>query len=93
MANQLNIPKNAGNSRLKRVLLAAFVVAAGLGTYFYMRAQAEPTVELYRTAPAERRSLVQLVEATGRLDVRKRVEVPAPVGGRLMAINVYPARW
>jgi HlyD family secretion protein len=47
-------------------------------------------VERYRTDAVARRTIVQLVEAAGSLDVRSRVEVPAPIAARLVSVAVQP---
>lgn len=38
----------------------------------------------FRTTPLEKRSITQVVEATGHLDVRQRTDVPAPTAGALV---------
>jgi HlyD family secretion protein len=44
--------------------------------------------ELYLVQPVARRDIVQRIEAAGRLDVRRRVEIPSPVAGRLVSVHV-----
>ncbi|MEY4511212.1 MAG: hypothetical protein RLZZ450_3334 [Pseudomonadota bacterium] len=85
--DELQIPENAGRSRLTKLLLIGAVLAllAGAAVYFLRPA---PTVELYLVQPAARRDIVQRIEAAGRLDVRRRVEIPAPTEGQLISINV-----
>lgn len=83
---ELRIPALEGRARLRRIVILGFVAAAGV--YAYVALTRKPEVaELYRTVPVERRSLVQAVEAAGRLDVESRVEVPAPIEGRIVAIH------
>lgn len=85
--DDLQIPANAGRTRLPKLLigglLAALVVAA---LVYYTRPK--PVTELYLVQPVARRDIVQRIEATGRIDVRRRVEIPAPVEGRLVSIHV-----
>jgi HlyD family secretion protein len=83
------IPELEGRARLRRVLLLGALLASGLAAYLYFTRE-PPAAELYRTIPVERRTLVQAVEAAGKLDVQNRVEVPAPGAGRLIAIHVAP---
>ena len=63
--------------------LLALLIAGGV---YYFRPK--PVAELYLVSPVQKRDIVQRIEAAGRLDVRKRVEIPSPVEGRLISINV-----
>ncbi|HEX5657487.1 MAG TPA: efflux RND transporter periplasmic adaptor subunit [Polyangiales bacterium] len=85
--DQLQIPENAGRSRLPQILLA-FVLLVGIGGGLAYYFRPKPKVELYLTQPVSRRDIVQRIEAAGRTDVRRRVEIPAPTEGRLLSINV-----
>lgn len=84
---QLQIPENIGRSRLPWLLaggaLLALLIAAG--AYFL---RPEPVAELYLVQPVTRRDIVQRIEAAGRVDVRHRVEIPAPIEGRLVSVHV-----
>lgn len=40
----------------------------------------------FRTAAVERRTIIETVEATGHLDVARRIEVPSPAAGTLVAL-------
>lgn len=83
---RLRIPELAGKARLRRLLLLAGLVAlVGAGLAYYFRPR--PPEEVFRTFPAQRRTLVQLVDAAGSLDARNRVEVPAPLTGKLLAVH------
>jgi HlyD family secretion protein len=62
------------------------VLAAAATAYAVVRNRPVPTQ--YRTTAVERRSIVRVVEATGHLDVRTRVEVGAPEDGRLVELYV-----
>jgi HlyD family secretion protein len=84
---ELVIPELEGRARLRRFLLGAALLAGAIAAYVYYTRE-PPAAELYRTIPVERRTLVQAVEAAGKLDVQHRVEVPAPAEGRLIAIHV-----
>jgi RND family efflux transporter MFP subunit len=81
------IPALEGRARLRRALLLAALLAGAVAAYLYY-AREPPAAELYRVIPVERRTVVQAVEAAGKLDVQSRVEVPAPAAGRLIAIHV-----
>lgn len=86
--NRLVIPELSRRARARRVLAVALFFAAAAGAYAYY-AQPEPVPELYRTDAVARGTLVHRIEATGNLDVRSRVEVPAPVPGRLIEIAAH----
>jgi HlyD family secretion protein len=85
--DQLQIPENAGRSRLPLILaVVAGLVALGGSAAYYFRPK--PKVELYLTQPVQKRDITQRIEAAGRIDVQKRFEIPAPSEGRLLSINV-----
>jgi HlyD family secretion protein len=87
--DRLQIPELTRRARLRRLLWLGFIVAAaGLAVAYYSRDK--PVVELYRTDRVAYRTIVQLVETTGNVDVRSRVEVPASIAGRLTSIEVAP---
>ena len=84
VGERLEIPKLARKARRRRLLILGLLLAgAAAAAYFWPRAE---DGELYRTARITRRTIIKVVEATGQVDVRSRVEVPAPVPGRLVAI-------
>jgi HlyD family secretion protein len=86
--DRLQIPELARKARLRRLLALLVVGAAGVAGYFVYARKEPPLLERYRTDSVARRTIVQLVETTGSLDVRTRVEVPAPIPGRLISIAV-----
>ncbi|HMI90418.1 MAG TPA: efflux RND transporter periplasmic adaptor subunit [Polyangiales bacterium] len=87
-ADRLSIPELARRARLRKLIaLGVVLIAAGAAVAYYRRP--EPVVERYRTEPVVRRDVVQLIESTGTLDVRSRVEVPAPMAGRLLSNEVH----
>lgn len=74
-------------SRFRWIAALVFSVgAAAAGYVYYGPKSAEPNP--YRPAEVERRSIVKLVEATGQLDVMRRLEIPAPAAGQLTEILV-----
>lgn len=86
-SNGLRIPDLSGKARRQRwVWVLLLLVAVGAGIAYFTRPRAE--ADLYRFDRVERRTLIQLVDTSGSLDVRSRVEVPAPIAGRLTAIAV-----
>lgn len=87
--DRLHIPELARRARLRRVLFGLLLLAAAGAAFAYYTRPA-PAVELYRVEPVAARDLVQLVETTGSLEVRSRVEVPAPAPGTLSAVLVEP---
>jgi HlyD family secretion protein len=85
--NQLTIPELTSRARLRRNLgIVLVLVAAGAAAWYYTRPA--PQGESFRTVAVARRTIVKQVEAAGRLDVQRRVEVPAPLPGRLLSIHV-----
>lgn len=87
LSDQLQIPENAGRTRLSKLLIFGTLAAAVIGLVVYLTRPA-PAADLYLVQPVARRDIVQRIEAAGRIDVRRRVEIPAPAAGRLMAIHV-----
>ncbi|MBM4362921.1 MAG: hypothetical protein FJ104_09595, partial [Deltaproteobacteria bacterium] len=69
----------AGTRRRRLALGIALValVAGGLAAY-RLRSGEAPVA--YRSVAVERRTIVRVVEATGRVEVLERVEIPAPPG-------------
>ncbi len=85
--DELQIPENAGRTRLPKLLLIGAVLAVLIGAgVFFLRPK--PVTDLYLTQPVARRDIVQRIEAAGRLDVRRRVEIPSPMEGRLISVQV-----
>lgn len=85
--DQLQIPDNAGGSRYTKLIVVGVVLAGLVGLGFYMMRPA-PVAELYLVQQVSKRDIVQKIEAAGRLDVRRRVEIPAPAQGSLRSIHV-----
>ena len=86
--DQVKIPDLAKQSRLRRIIVLLLLTAAG-GVFAYFRwGTPEQLGERYRTVAVERRTIVRVVEATGHLDARARVEVSAPMSGHLALISV-----
>lgn len=72
----------------KRILLIAALVAVAVGiAVLVFKLLESPTVE-YRTATVSRRTVVQSVEAQGRLEIWTRFDVPSPVTGQLVNVAV-----
>jgi HlyD family secretion protein len=84
-AGELHVPDFRHQARKRRVVLALVVglVAVALVVVLWPRRDATPP---YRTAEVQRRNLTRVVEVSGRLEAPDRVEVPAPVAGRLVEI-------
>ncbi|MFT3926796.1 MAG: efflux RND transporter periplasmic adaptor subunit [Myxococcales bacterium] len=83
---RLRIPELAGRARTRRLLaVLALLALVGGGLAYYLRPK--PPEEVFRTFPVVRKTLVQLVEAAGRVDARSRVDVSTPVAGRITALH------
>lgn len=67
-----------------------FLAAVAAASLAYALRPEEVPPELVRAEPVTRRTVVRVVEVSGHLDVRERLEVPAPMVGRLVAIDVSP---
>ena len=76
--------------RYARLVLAVVVVVSGLfgGWWFSSGAQETNDTSTLRTSPVERRGLVEVVEATGRLEAEHAVIVTAAASGQLIEILV-----
>lgn len=86
----LQVPDLQRRARTSRLLwFGALAALAAVATVFVLRRE-EQVIDPYRTVPVERRDLVRVVEAGGRVDARARYEVPAPFAGRLTEILVKP---
>jgi HlyD family secretion protein len=76
-----------GVRRRRWTLIAVLCVLAVAGAaYAVIRSRPVPTE--YRTTMVEKRTIVRVVEATGHLDVKTRVDVSAPEDGRLVELFV-----
>lgn len=85
--HRLQIPNLERAARIRRIISFVVLLVGAVAAAVWLN-QPEPVVEVYRTDAVTRRTLVQVVEASGSLDVRNRVEVPAPIAGRLTAVHV-----
>lgn len=85
--DELQIPENAGRSRLPKLLLIGALLAIAIGAAVYFL-RPKPVTDLYLTQQVAQRDIVQRIEAAGRLDVRRRVEIPSPLEGRIVSIHV-----
>lgn len=83
--SRLVLPERLARRRPRKWALWFLALAAAGVAAAPLLAPREST-EKYRTAPVERRTVVAVVEATGRIDVTSRVEVPSTSSGRLAEI-------
>jgi HlyD family secretion protein len=72
----------------KRILLIVGLIAAAVGIGVVVYQFLRPAEVSYRTAPVARRTVIQAVEAQGRLEIWTRFDVPAPVAGQLVTVAV-----
>lgn len=89
-AERLQIPDLSKRTRAQRLVWIALLGAVALGVGYFVVPRDDEVVEPYRTVAVERRDLVRVVEAGGRVDARARYEVPAPFAGRLVEILAKP---
>lgn len=72
----------------KRILLIVALVAAAATIALVAYELLKPSTVEYRTAAVARRTVVQSVEAQGRLEIWTRFDVPSPVTGQLVSVAV-----
>ena len=77
-----------GRGRRRVWLFVGLIALAVAAAAIYWRLRAEPAPPAYRTARIERRTIVRVVEAAGKIDVLTRIEIPAPTVGRVTEILV-----
>jgi HlyD family secretion protein len=88
-SQRLELPSLAKRRRSMRLAVALVVLAAaGVGAYFALRPTVVPPS--FRWVHVERRDVLQVVEATGRVDVWTRYQVPAPMQSYLVDIRAQP---
>jgi HlyD family secretion protein len=84
---RLVVPDLRGQRRRRRIVVAIVLVLLAVGGFFLWRSL-QTEVDRVRSEPVIRRSVVRTIAITGHIDVERRMEVPAPVGGRLIRIEV-----
>lgn len=84
----LELPDTVGRppSRRRTVVIALLVLIGIAVAWWFISARSREVQ--FRVAPVVRRTVVQTVEAQGKIDVASRYEVPSPRVGRLVAIHV-----
>ncbi|MFO0696118.1 MAG: efflux RND transporter periplasmic adaptor subunit [Polyangiales bacterium] len=87
--DRLVLPDTGKTTRRRRAV-GFFLAAVAAASLAYALRPEEVPPELVRAEPVTRRTVVRVVEVSGHLDVRERLEVPAPMVGRLVAIDVSP---
>jgi HlyD family secretion protein len=86
-AGELHVPDFRHQVRRRRVVLALVVGLLALALTILLWPRRDAALP-FRTAEVQRRNLTRVVEVSGRLEAPDRVEVPAPVAGRLVEIVV-----
>ena len=74
----------------RRLIAPAVLAVLAVAGVLFFRAGNQSEATSYRVAPVERRSIVRVVEAAGKLDVLTRVEIHAPETGHVTEILVRP---
>lgn len=85
----LALPDRRRRIRRRRLAISAFVLGL-VGIAFVLLRPRPVTDDGIRTETLERRTVRRMVTLTGHVDVLERVDVPAPIGGSLLAIEVAP---
>jgi HlyD family secretion protein len=83
---ELELPHTVGRppSRRRAIIVVLLAVLGIAVAWWFITARSREVQ--YRVAPVVRRTVVQTVEAQGKIDVATRYEVPSPRVGRLVAI-------
>lgn len=84
---RLELPDTSRELFWMRALVALLLVGGAAGVFAWRRTRAA-SADLFRTAAVERKTIARGVTATGHLDAKERIEVPAPVSSRLLEILV-----
>ena len=77
-----------GRGRRRLWLALGLISASAIGAGIFWQLRGEPSPTAYRTALVERRTIVRVVEAAGKIDVLTRIEIPAPAVGRVTELLV-----
>lgn len=86
--DELRIPPNdAPRRRLLFIAMALLVAAAGIGSFFLMRSGSESP---YRIAAVAETDIIKEIRVTGHVELTEEVEVPAPIEGQLVSVQVQP---
>lgn len=80
-------PRNAPRRRLLFVGLALLFAAAAVAAFFMLRSGDESP---YRLAAVAETDIVKEIRVTGHLELTEEVEVPAPIEGQLVSVQVQP---
>ncbi len=86
--NELRIPpRTAPRRRLLLAGLTLLVVAAGITAFLLTRSGGESP---YRVAAVTETDIIKEIRVTGHLELSEEVEVPAPIEGQLVSVQVQP---
>ncbi len=80
-------PKRKRKLRGRWYLLLAVLVLAGVSAYFYAQSQKEKPISV-TVEPATRRTIVQLVSATGKVQPETEVKISPEVAGEIIELPV-----
>jgi HlyD family secretion protein len=84
----LELPDTIGRPPSRRKAIVVVLLAAIAAAVAWWVVSARGREVQYRVAPVVRRTVVQTVEAQGKIDVATRYEVPSPRIGRLVSVYV-----
>jgi HlyD family secretion protein len=80
-------PKRKRKSRGRWYLLLAVLVLGGLADYFYVQSKKEKPISV-TVEPAVRRTIIQLVSATGKVQPETEVKISPEVAGEIIELPV-----
>ena len=80
-------PKRKRKSRKGWYLLLTLLLLAALGVYFYIQSQKEKPITV-TVEPAVRRTIIQLVSATGKVQPETEVKISPEVAGEIIELPV-----
>lgn len=88
---EITLPDLRRRARRRHAIAAVVVATVIAGLLFWWLRPKTPETR-YHTSEVQRRDVTKVIDVTGHLDVLDRIEVPAPVSGRLVKIAAVPGQ-